>query len=192
MESKKELRKRLVNLRKKVSKSYQKRQELNIFKKIIKEPCYNKSNLVAIYLAKNDELSIEKILYDAISKGKKVFIPKIYKTNQMVFISLNKKTKLTTNKFGIMEPTNGDIIDPKWLDLVIVPLLGFDKTGARLGMGGGYYDKYFHFMRLRKKWFRPKLVGIGLEKQGDFFIKKDPWDIDLWKIITEKKVYNFK
>ena len=192
MEPKKKLRKKLINLRKKVSKSDQKRQELNIFKKIIKQPCYIKSNFVAIYLAKKNELSIEKILYDSILKGKKVFIPKIYKKNQMVFISLDKKTKLTANKFGIMEPINGDIIDAKYLDLVIVPLLGFDKTGARLGMGGGYYDKYFHFMRLRKKWFRPKLVGIGVEKQGDFFIKRDPWDINLCKIITEKQVYNFK
>ena len=97
---------------------------------------------------------------------------------------------LTTNKFGIMEPTNGDIIDPKWLDLVIVPLLGFDKTGARLGMGGGYYDKAI--CKLKKKFDEEekKFIAIGLaySQQETIRIPYENHDERLDFIITEKEI----
>lgn len=192
MESKKKLRKSLKNLRKKESKCDKKRYEVNIFKKIIKLPCYTRSKFLAIYIANENEISTSKIFTDAILRRKKIFVPKINNKKEMVFVSINKKTKLTSNLYGIMEPISGKIIDPRRLDLVITPLLGFDKTGTRLGMGGGYYDKYFHFLRLRYKWFKPKLLGVGLEKQQIYLAKKDAWDINLFKIVTETNIYNFK
>ena len=54
-----------------------------------------------------------------------------------------------------------DRIDPRWLDLVLMPLVGFDARAHRLGMGAGLYDRHFAFLRHRRAWRRPLLVGIA-------------------------------
>ena len=80
-------------------------------------------------------------------------------------------------------------IDPRWLDLVLVPLVGFDPRGHRLGMGAGLYDRHFAFLRHRRAWRRPRLVGVAFEAQKVARLAEAPHDVLLDGIVTERGVY---
>jgi 5-formyltetrahydrofolate cyclo-ligase len=79
--------------------------------------------------------------------------------------------------------------DPRWLDLVLVPLVGFDARGFRLGIGGGFYDRYFEFLRHRRTWDRPLLLGVAFEVQRLDHIAEEKHDVRLWGVVTEKNTY---
>jgi len=72
------------------------------------------------------------------------------------------------------------------LDIALVPLVAFDDYGRRLGMGGGYYDRTFAYLRHREHWRRPKLIGVAFEFQRVAELPAQPWDVPLDGIITEK------
>ncbi len=76
-----------------------------------------------------------------------------------------------------------------WLDLVLVPLVGFDAHGNRLGMGGGFYDRHFAFLRNRRAWRRPLLIGLAFEVQRVPRLLEAAHDIPLWGIVTERGIY---
>jgi 5-formyltetrahydrofolate cyclo-ligase len=78
------------------------------------------------------------------------------------------------------------------LDLIFLPLLGFDMRGYRMGMGGGYYDASLAYLRHRRAWRRPRLVGVGFEAQKCAHIPDDPWDVRLDAVITEARVYRIR
>ena len=71
-------------------------------------------------------------------------------------------------------------IDPRWLDLVLVPLVGFDARGHRLGMGAGLYDRHFAFLRHRRAWRRPRLLGLAFEAQKVARLAEAAHDVPLW------------
>jgi 5-formyltetrahydrofolate cyclo-ligase len=76
-----------------------------------------------------------------------------------------------------------------WLDLVLVPLVGFDARGNRLGMGGGFYDRHFAFLRNRRAWRRPLLIGLAFELQRVPRLYDAAHDVPLWGIVTERGIY---
>jgi 5-formyltetrahydrofolate cyclo-ligase len=76
-----------------------------------------------------------------------------------------------------------------WLDLVLVPLVGFDARGNRLGMGGGFYDRHFAFLRNRRAWRRPLLIGIAFDVQRVPRLSDAAHDVPLWGIVTERGIY---
>ncbi|HVC30314.1 MAG TPA: 5-formyltetrahydrofolate cyclo-ligase, partial [Steroidobacteraceae bacterium] len=93
---------------------------------------------------------------------------------------------LRTNRFGILEPEGAQLASARLLDVVFLPLVGFDRLGVRLGMGGGYYDRAFGFMRLRSVWRAPLLVGIGYASQEVERIASAAHDVPLDRVITER------
>jgi 5-formyltetrahydrofolate cyclo-ligase len=80
-------------------------------------------------------------------------------------------------------------ISPRWLDLVLVPLVGFDPRGHRLGMGAGLYDRHFAFLSLRRSWRRPLLVGVAFEAQKVARLPEAAHDVPLHGVVTECSVY---
>jgi 5-formyltetrahydrofolate cyclo-ligase len=80
-------------------------------------------------------------------------------------------------------------LDPRWLDLVLVPLVAFDARGTRLGMGAGFYDRYFEFLRHRRTWQRPRLLGVAFEVQRLGHIAAFGHDVPLWGVVTERGIY---
>jgi 5-formyltetrahydrofolate cyclo-ligase len=83
----------------------------------------------------------------------------------------------------------GATIGPRWLDLVLVPLVGFDPRGHRLGMGAGLYDRHFAFLRHRRTWRRPLLVGVAFEAQKVERLTEAEYDVQLDGVVTECGVY---
>jgi 5-formyltetrahydrofolate cyclo-ligase len=82
-------------------------------------------------------------------------------------------------------------MNARWLDMLIVPLVGFDGRGRRLGMGGGFYDATLAFLRRRRIWKKPYLIGLAFECQRVTEIPSEPWDIRLNAILTEKEFFRF-
>jgi len=80
-------------------------------------------------------------------------------------------------------------IDPRWLDLALVPLVAFDARGTRLGMGAGFYDRYFAFLRHRRVWQRPRLLGVAFDVQRLEHIATFDHDVPLWGVVTERGIY---
>jgi len=122
------------------------------------------------------------------------YLPVINKETQLLeFYPHLPEETLQPNQFNILEPSieNKTPIQAKDLEIVLVPLLGFDTQGNRLGMGGGYYDRSFAFLKSSTDK-HPLLIGLAYE-----FQKLDPapyndWDIGLNYIITEAQLYKIK
>ena len=89
------------------------------------------------------------------------------------------------NHFGIWEPSNCNAIDASRLDVVVTPLVAFDDHGNRIGMGGGYFDRAFAFLRDRDHWLHPKLIGIAFACQRVEKLSPSPWDIPVFRILSE-------
>jgi len=100
----------------------------------------------------------------------------------------SRRMRFATGGYGTKGPTpvlrNGH-----WLDLVLVPLVGFYARGNRLGMGGGFYDRHFAFLRNRRAWRRPLLVGIAFDVQRVSRLSDAAHDVPLWGIVTERGIY---
>jgi 5-formyltetrahydrofolate cyclo-ligase len=144
---------------------------------------------IAAYLPMDGELDPAPIIARAISRGCEVYAPVItrFRERRMRFARLDGCARV--NRGGIAEPAAGGSIDGRWLDLVLVPCVAFDSAGHRLGMGAGFYDRHFAFLRQRSTWFRPRLVGLAYEFQHAASLAPRPWDVPLWRVITESGVH---
>lgn len=100
-------------------------------------------------------------------------------------------TSLRARRMRFVAPREGGgaTIGPRWLDLVLVPLVGFDPRGHRLGMGAGLYDRHFAFLRHRIAWRRPLLVGVAFEAQKVGRLAEAEHDVQLDGVVTECGVY---
>ena len=74
------------------------------------------------------------------------------------------------------------------MDVILLPLVAFDRKGYRLGMGGGYYDRSLAFRRSRQQWRRPRLIGVAHSCQQHPGLPQQHWDVPLDCIITESEI----
>ncbi len=148
---------------------------------------------VAVYLAGPTEVDLQAWIDLALLDGIALCAPVIAPNQgQMAFYPLTSTTTLRANRFHLKEPTiecGAKAVDSSLLDVALVPLLAFDDHGSRLGMGGGYYDRYFatdagHHTGNNHK--RPLIIGIAYDVQRatDPLIT-EPWDIRLNAVVTE-------
>jgi 5-formyltetrahydrofolate cyclo-ligase len=146
---------------------------------------------VGIYLANDGEIDPSTIIDICLKSSKKCFLPVIHplKINRLHFAPYNERSQLIANRFDIMEPRlKYSKIAPAWsLDVILMPLVGFDRRGNRLGMGGGFYDRTLAFTA-RGQRPAPLLVGLAHSFQELKKISPQPWDIPVDIIITEKEI----
>jgi 5-formyltetrahydrofolate cyclo-ligase len=147
---------------------------------------------VALYRALPEELDTRPLISLCRALGCRLYFPRItdYRSARMRFFAAQAETTNggDINRFGIVEPTaHCTSIAARALDLVLVPVVGFDARGARLGMGKGYYDRAFAFRRMRLHWHHPRLIGIAFEIQHVERIESTRHDVRLDGIVTEKE-----
>ncbi len=144
---------------------------------------------VAGYLPNDGELDPTPLMGLAWSMGKRVYLPVLshLRSDHLLFAPYAPGDALRENRFGIPEPVVSlrHMIDPKALDLVLTPLVAFDQQGHRLGMGGGFYDRSFAFLRRRRHWLKPHLVGMAYGFQRVDGLPHQPWDVPLDGVVTE-------
>lgn len=104
-------------------------------------PVYRNAKTVYGYLPYNQEVRTVPILEQALRDGKKVAVPKVY-GDTMRFIYLDDLTQVAPSHMGIPEPIDDGPVATDETALVLMPGLAFDRTGNRMGYGGGFYDKF--------------------------------------------------
>jgi len=134
------------------------------------------------YYPSNYEIDDLEILDVLDKQNFKISLPIIKKNNQMNFYSWSKKDPLKLNKFGIPEPVSSKILYP---DILLVPLVGYDKNLNRLGYGGGFYDRYIEKIDKIKKVTK---IGLAFSYQKITSIPINQYDKKLDFIVTEKEI----
>jgi len=151
-------------------------------------PAFIQSTHIAGYWAVNAEVSLHAIVARALDRKKVYYLPKIGKSRQMDFLAWETGQRLNANRYGIPEPCFHSNLAPHLLDIVLLPLVGFDRQGHRLGTGGGFYDTTFAFLRQQSRPSKPLLIGVGYSQQELEAINPQPWDITLDFIVTEREL----
>lgn len=192
MKSRKDLRRLLRAARKSIQPRSRRRAEAVIAARISRLAAYRRARKIAAYLPFDGEVDLTPLLTGAIDAGKTIYLPRLgsKRNGDMHFVRADPRDPLRPNRFGIGEPAPaaGRQSPPGSIDLVLVPLVGFDETGTRLGMGGGFYDRCFAALASRGT-FRPRLVGVAFECQKLDHIQRMHWDVPLSLVVTERTVY---
>lgn len=169
------LRKHYLLLRKNLTEEYKKNYQKNILLKITKDKNFLKAKKIGIYYPIDGEINLLELI--SLYPKKTFYLPKV-EDNNLIFLKYDKNTKLSKNKFGILEPENGKITTP---DLLFIPGIVFNHQGFRIGYGGGFYDRY-----LKDK----DIIKIGVSYLFTFFnFKEDAHDIKMDYVISNKDDY---
>lgn len=168
-----------------MSASAREKASARICDAVIRSGTFRASGKVGCYLPSDEEVDTWPIIERAWTMGKRVFAPVVGKNWTMRFRDLDPDTSLSPNGYGLLEPQNGEFVDPRRLDIVITPMVAFDSSRHRLGMGGGYFDRCFSFLKGRQIWLHPKLIGVAFDCQRVDAISANPWDIRVFRVITE-------
>ena len=156
------------------------RRSGEILKKLFSHPKFSAARSLLTYLAVKSEVETDPILGEARRHGKRVYIPCLdSKKKQILAIEVTGKEKLEPNRYGILEPPfeAKRVGDPKNLDLVIVPGLGFDAQGGRLGRGEGYFDR---FLAEAKRAYK---MGLAFECQIIDRIPRESHDVVMDEVL---------
>jgi 5-formyltetrahydrofolate cyclo-ligase len=140
---------------------------------------WHKAGSVLFYAALNDEIDLGALLREAMREGKTVALPRfISEKNSYAPCRLGDADELCSGKFGVIEPHPDSPVHPlNQLDLVLVPGVGFDVSGRRLGRGRGFYDRLLANIRGLK-------IGVGFDEQIESAIPSEPHDVRLDFLLT--------
>jgi 5-formyltetrahydrofolate cyclo-ligase len=152
---------------------------------VVRSSLFRRAKLIACYLPMQDEVDTWQLIRRAWRMKKRIFAPVVEKNFVMKFCEVTPESTLAPNRYGLAEPQNGKIIPARQLDLVVTPVVAFDDQCNRIGMGGGYFDRTFSFLRMRQHLFHPKLIGLAFACQRVDKIVANPWDIRVFRIIDE-------
>jgi 5-formyltetrahydrofolate cyclo-ligase len=174
-----------------------KRRSLNVFqqsvasrqlcKQIIQHPLFRASRHIALYLPNDGEIDPSPLIKAIKRNHKHCYLPVIQKNKTLRFALYSHGSSLVKNNFGIPEPANqSKARKAQLMDLVLMPLVAFDPSGGRLGMGGGFYDRTFAFKCKQNHRSPPMLIGLAHHFQEQDKLPVEAWDIPLNGIFTDK------
>ena len=194
VQSKDNLRKQMRHKRRSLDEHQQDLAAADLLKNLLKVQSFTQAKRISMYFPNDGEIDPTLVMLKALSMSKSCYYPIIFpgRKPKLFFAPVTPGCRLKPDRMGILSPV---VAASKWLkpaelDLILLPLVAFDATGARIGMGGGFYDASLAFLSNRKHWQRPKLIGIAHEIQKAQEIKADHWDVPLEVIVTDKAVYN--
>lgn len=190
---KKELRKYMREKRRNLSQATHQLSSKKLALRLKRIPAYKKAKNIAFYLPSDGEISLQYLINLAWLSHKICYLPVIKNNKKMEFARYSRGEKLVSNKYNILEPQKKSVRTAiKNLDLILLPLVAFDESCRRLGMGGGYYDRALHFKRndnYSNKHMKPMLIGVAYDFQRYDTIPTETWDIAVNHIVTDQKTY---
>jgi len=191
--SRPQLRRQLRKARRSLSLAEQRAAARGLYRQLAQHPLFRRARHVSLYLPMDGEIDPRLLLREAQRRGKATYLPvlKAWPSTRMVFQRVRPGEKFRPNRFRIPEPC----INPRrqrkiWaLDLILMPLVGFDDEGGRLGMGGGFYDRSLAYLARRKTWQKPVLLGMAHECQKVRRLAQASWDVPLQGTVSDKRWY---
>ena len=183
------LRRQLRNMRRQLSSAQQRKAARDLYRQLSQHPVFRRARDIALYLPNDGEIDPRPLLEAAQRRGKRTYLPVLnaWPRTHMTFQRLMPDERLKANRFGISEPVFNRAQQRKiWtLDLILMPLVGFDELGGRLGMGGGFYDRSLAYRKRRKKGHKPTLLGLAHECQKVDRLPLESWDVKLRATVTD-------
>ncbi len=155
---------------------------------------YRAARRIAVYVAMDGELDPTALVLRARSDGREVYLPVLPPhEGAMQFLPFREGAPLTPNRFRIPEPTAeaGPALAGADLDLVVTPLVAFDLAGNRVGMGAGFYDRTFAFLKGAPRP-HPALIGYAYAFQQAPALSAEAWDVPLAGVATEQQFHAFR
>ena len=141
-------------------------------------PLWQGAQHVGLYSALPDEPNL-RTLIDEVSTTKQVYLPRVLDGETMDFFAFAGWQELEqSGSFGIWEPKleEAEPVDPRSLDLIIIPALAYDASGYRLGRGKGYYDRYLATTPARR-------LGVTFGLRRIEALPHDPWDLPVEEVL---------
>ncbi|KAM9825111.1 5,10-methenyltetrahydrofolate synthetase (5-formyltetrahydrofolate cyclo-ligase) [Syngnathus typhle] len=185
----KEIKRRVALL----SEEEKHRQSLIVCQKLIRHPKYLACKRIAVFLSMDDEVHTEEIIKDMFKVGKSCFIPRYDQcSNHMDMLKLNSMqdtATLSKTSWNILQPSEDDkgreeALSAGGLDLILMPGLGFDLSGKRLGRGKGFYDTYLARCFQHPKG-KPYTIALAYKEQLCQDIPVDNNDVLIDEVLYE-------
>jgi len=191
------IRQILRTRRKALTPTFQKKSAEALSLTLKNDMVVKKAKHIALYLANNGELDLQPFIHWCWQQNKHIYVPIVhpFSKGHLLFLRYDNNSTMVINRYNIEEPKLDvrDIKPIQQLDIILTPLVAFDSAGARIGMGGGYYDRtlakwYEHYLQSKKysqdKQYTPSLIGVAHDCQQITKVPHETWDIPLPKIIT--------
>lgn len=192
-----ELRQQMRNQRRTLDPAEREYCAIRLAEHIAASALFRNSQHIAFYLSNDGEVDLWPLLEHAWQRDKTCYLPVLGLRHscRLWFIPYHSNDELIPNQFGILEPQHRRserLRKAISLDLILAPLVAFDAKGNRLGMGGGYYDRTLGFLRQRRYWRKPRLLGTAYAFQRTSHqLPVQPWDVPLDAIATEQGIEKF-
>ena len=149
-------------------------------------PALQSTGFVAGYWAVRGELPLHALLAPA--PAFTYCLPVLTPERALKFSPWKFGEDVVPNVFGIPEPSAAERLEPGAMEVVLLPLLAFDRRGTRLGSGAGYYDRSFEFLAEQVRPARPLLIGVAYGVQEVEPLPEQSWDVPLDYIATEREL----
>ena len=185
MEERKALRKALIRARNGLTPDERAEKSARAVELLVQSEAFRAARTVMIYDHVGGELSLDSLLTHPAAAGKRFCYPLCVSRTEMIAMIPGA---WKPGAYGIREPVRelSEEIPPEELDLVVCPGTGFDPACNRMGMGGGYYDRYL------PRCVNARIVLVAFEAQKVPALPVDPWDRPVEQVFTEAAVYQKK
>ncbi|MEE4919923.1 5-formyltetrahydrofolate cyclo-ligase [Pseudomonas alliivorans] len=191
--SRPQLRRQLRKARRSLTRSQQREAARGLYRQLAQHPLFRRARHVSLYLPMDGEIDPRLLLRAAQRRGKATYLPVLnaWPRTRMVFQRVRPGETFRPNRFRIPQPRINRAKQRRiWaLDLVLMPLVGFDDEGGRLGMGGGFYDRSLAYRARRSTWRKPVLLGLAHECQKVERLAQASWDVPLQGTVSDKRWY---
>lgn len=181
----KDLRQTLRQKRRSVTNSDRVKCSKQLLSKCKSLGIFKTGRRIAIYLANDGEIDPVYIQKHMQMLGLCVYLPLLDGKSLKFAKTGNKFIK---NRFGINEPVFSKYVNANRLNIILMPLVGFDNQKNRIGMGGGFYDRTLSFKMRQLGYKSPKLYGLAFDCQEVKRLDIQPWDVKLDGVITPNKI----
>lgn len=195
MSNKSLIRQFLIKRRKALNPGIVAEKSVLIAQHFLSHPMFMQAQHIACYLPYSGEVDTEAIVQALWQRGRRCYLPILQADKADYSLSFglyHEATRLEKNRYGIAQPP----FDPATsmpayaLDLVLMPLVAYDKRGSRLGMGAGFYDRAFSFKQ-QAQMSKPWLIGLAYDFQQVNHVFTEAWDVGLDGVITESGLHLF-
>ncbi|WP_214001018.1 5-formyltetrahydrofolate cyclo-ligase [Arsukibacterium sp.] len=192
-ESRQALRQHVRRLRQQLSAAEQTAAATELARHISGNDWLQAKQHFALYLANDAELNTEPLIKALWQAGKNVYLPVLhpFSPGYLLFLHYDSRTELQPNRFGILEPrlNCARVMPVAALDIIFTPLVAFDATGNRLGMGGGFYDRTLSQLPADSSC---QVIGLAHNCQQVAAVPVAAWDIPLQQLITPAQYFDFR
>jgi 5-formyltetrahydrofolate cyclo-ligase len=183
------IRKSLLEQGRTLSSQSKKQLDIQVQENIIENFDLSKTKNVLLYFPFRQEINVSLLRKELLKYSHNVYVPKIFPEKKLKFNLYTNKDTLVKNKYGIFEVDNNKYLEPNLFDLMVIPFVGVDTNGHRIGYGGGYFDRALSCINKIKA--KPIIIGLGYDYQIISEALAEPHDLKYQKVFTETKTLTY-